>query len=104
MSAVFDNTAWDALNAADADFFGTASCTVTAASGAVCRTTVPKAVPDIRASDIRTISVMPFLRIFGGRPILPTSAIPGYPRGPQFFRTITQVSSISRLSSLMRAL
>lgn len=35
MSAVFDNNAWDALNSADADFFGTASCTVTAASGAV---------------------------------------------------------------------
>lgn len=35
MSAVFDNNAWDAFNAADAAFFGTASCTVTAASGAV---------------------------------------------------------------------
>lgn len=35
MSAVFDNVAFDAFNAADAAFFGTASCTVTAASGAV---------------------------------------------------------------------
>lgn len=35
MSAVFDNVAFDAFNAADAAFFGTASCTVTATSGAV---------------------------------------------------------------------
>jgi len=35
VSAVFDNVAFDAFNAADAAFFGTASCTVTATSGAV---------------------------------------------------------------------
>lgn len=35
MSDVFDNVAFYAFNAADAAFFGTASCTVTATSGAV---------------------------------------------------------------------
>ena len=31
--------------------------------------------------------------------MFPTSAIPGYPFGPQFFKTIIQFSSISKLGS-----
>ena len=56
----------------------------------------------MRASEIRTMSVTPLRNNFGGRGMLPTSAMPGYPRGPQFLRTITQLSSMSKFSSLMR--
>lgn len=34
------------------------------------------------------MSVIPFFRTFGGKPMSPTSAMPGYPFGPQFFRTM----------------
>lgn len=43
------------------------------------------------------------LQELGGKIMLPTSAIPGYPFGPQFFRTITQVSSVSSALSSIRA-
>ena len=48
-----------------------------AASGAVCSTTVPYAVPLMRASLMRTMSVMPFFSTLGGSGMLPTSAMPG---------------------------
>ena len=48
-----------------------------AASGHTCRTTVPYAVPLMRASEMRTMSRTPFFSTFGGSPMLPTSAMPG---------------------------
>ena len=45
--------------------------------GCTCSTTVPKAVPLMRASEMRTMSVTPSFSSLGGRPILPTSAMPG---------------------------
>ncbi len=48
-----------------------------AASGATCSTTVPKAVPLMRASEMRTMSVTPWASSFFGKPMLPTSAMPG---------------------------
>ena len=57
----------------------------------------------MRASLMRTMSVMPFLSTLGGKGILPTSAMPGKPLGPQFFSTSTQVSSTSKFSSSIRA-
>ena len=48
-----------------------------AASGALCSTTVPYAVPLMRASEIRTMSVMPLRSTFGGSGMLPASAMPG---------------------------
>jgi DNA-directed RNA polymerase subunit beta len=62
-----------------------------------------QAVPLIRPSEIRTMSVMPRRSSFGGSGMLPTSGIPGYPRGPQFFSTITLDSSTSSASSSIRA-
>jgi len=48
-----------------------------AASGETWRTTVPYAVPLIRASEMRTMSVTPRRNSFGGIGMFPTSAIPG---------------------------
>ena len=62
------------------DNLGTFQLTLTgtaADSGETCSTTVPKPVPLIRPSEIRTISLTPFSKSFFGIPILPTSAIPG---------------------------
>ena len=58
-------------------FFTSASGPPAAASGDVCRTTVPYAVPDIRASEMRIMSLMPRFRIFVGSAKLPTSGKPG---------------------------
>ena len=58
-------------------FFTSASGPPAAASGAVCSTTVPYAVPDMRASEMRTMSVTPCFRIFAGSAKLPTSGKPG---------------------------
>jgi len=49
--------------------------------GEMCSTTVPYAVPLIRASEMRTMSVTPFFRSFGGSGMLPTSACRGSPSG-----------------------
>ena len=57
--------------------FTSASGPPAADSGATCSTTVPYAVPLMRASEMRTMSVMPLRRIFGGSAMLPTSAMPG---------------------------
>ena len=67
-----------------------------AASGATCSTTVPYAVPLMRASEMRTMSVMPLRSTLGGSGMLPTSAMPGYPFGPQPLSTMMQFSSMSR--------
>ncbi|MCY1457133.1 hypothetical protein D9M71_743960 [compost metagenome] len=48
-----------------------------AASGATCSTTVPYAVPLMRASEMRTMSVTPWASSLAGKPMLPTSAMPG---------------------------
>ena len=45
-----------------------------AASGLTCSTTAPKAVPLMRASLIRTMSVTPCFSSLAGRAMLPTSA------------------------------
>jgi len=58
-------------------FRTSASGPPTAASGAVCSTTVPYAVPDIRASEILTMSVTPCFSSFAGSAKLPTSGNPG---------------------------
>ena len=70
----------------------------------MCSTTVPYAVPDMRASEIRTMSVTPCFRIFAGSAKLPTSGNPGYPLGPQFLSTSTQDGSTSSFGSSMRRL
>ena len=46
-------------------------------SGETCSTTVPYAVPLIRASLIRTMSRTPFSSSLRGNGMLPTSGIPG---------------------------
>jgi hypothetical protein len=46
-------------------------------SGETCRMTVPKAVPLMRASLMRTMSFTPFSRILRGSGMLPTSGMPG---------------------------
>jgi hypothetical protein len=46
-------------------------------SGATWSTQQPKAVPLMRASEMRTMSVIPRFSSFEGKLILPTSAIPG---------------------------
>ena len=51
------------------------------------------AVPLMRASEMRIMSRTPFSSSLRGRPMFPTSAIPGYPFGPQFCRTRMQLSS-----------
>jgi hypothetical protein len=48
-----------------------------AASGATCRTTVPYAVPLIRASLMRTMSRTPAASSLAGSGRLPTSGMPG---------------------------
>jgi germacradienol/geosmin synthase len=48
-----------------------------AASGATCSTTVPYAVPDMRPSQIRTMSLTPCFSSFAGRGTLATSGMPG---------------------------
>ena len=58
-------------------FSTSASGPPVAASGAVCSTTVPYAVPDMRASEMRIMSVTPFFSIFAGSAKLPTSGNPG---------------------------
>src|SRR5579875_3232281 len=54
-------------------------------SGETCSTTVPKAVPLIRASLMRTMSEMPAFNNLAGIGISPHSGIPGAPLGPAVF-------------------
>src|SRR5690606_25440525 len=65
-----------------------------AASGATCNITVPKLVPLIRPSLIRTISVTPASLSFFGIGIIPHSGMPGTPFGPAFFSTTGLLGSI----------
>ena len=58
-------------------FSTSASGPPAAASGAMCSTTVPYAVPVMRASEMRTMSVMPFFSSLAGSAKLPTSGKPG---------------------------
>jgi len=74
-----------------------------AASGETCKTTVPKAVPLIRPSQIRTRSSMPRSSNFFGIAIFETSGIPGYPLGPHPRRIKTLFSSTSRSGLSMRS-
>ncbi len=55
-----------------------------AASGEMCRTIVPNAVPLMRASEMRTMSFTPAAASFFGIGRYPASGIPGPPLGPAF--------------------
>jgi phage/plasmid-like protein (TIGR03299 family) len=74
----------------------------TADSGEMCRTQVPKEVPLIRASEIRTISVTPASIKFFGTGIIPHSGIPGTPTGPQSRNTKTESFVIFKVGSSIR--
>jgi hypothetical protein len=63
---------------------------------------VPPAVPDIRPSDIRSISVTPWTPSFRGIGITPASGIPGLPTGPMCFNTSTESFVTSKFGSSMR--
>ena len=63
-------------------FLTSASGPPTADSGDTCSTTVPKAVPLMRASDMRTMSLTPRSNSFRGKGMKPASGIPGPPMGP----------------------
>ena len=58
-------------------------------SGATCSTTVPNAVPLMRASETRTMSVTPWASSFFGIGTCPHSGMPGPPRGPELRSTST---------------
>ena len=70
-------------------------------SGAICRTTVPKPVPLMRASLMRTMSVTPARSSRVGMGRWPDSGMPGAPTGPPFCRTSTSSGSISSAGSSM---
>ena len=66
-------------------------------------TIVPKLVPLMRASLMRTMSFTPALSSFAGMGRWPHSGIPGAPLGPAFFSTITEFSSTGKFGSSRRA-
>ena len=69
-------------------------------SGVTCNTIVPKAVPLMRPSEMRTISLTPARANFMGIGMYPASGIPGAPLGPIFLSTkmSSAVTSKSELS------
>ena len=74
-----------------------------AASGATCRTTVPYAVPLIRASQMRTMSRTPCSRSFFGQRHVRHLGHARVARGPHPRSTSTESASTSRSGSSMRA-
>ena len=83
--------------------FTSASGPPTAASGLMCSTTVPNAVPLMRASEMRTMSLSPFEPSFFGIGSAPASGMPGAPTGPALRSTITDCGVTLRLGSSIRA-
>ena len=83
--------------------FTSASGPPTAASGLTCSTTVPNAVPLMRASEMRTMSLRPFEPSFFGIGSAPASGMPGAPTGPALRSTITDCGVTLRLGSSIRA-
>ena len=64
---------------------------------------ISRRVPLIRASEMRTMSRTPSLRIFLGSGSWPHSGMPGPPCGPAFCRTSTESGVTSRSGSSIRA-
>ena len=65
-------------------------------SGATCSTTVPKLVPLMRASLMRTMSATPRSSSTRGMGMWPHSGMPGAPLGPQLRITSTVDASTGR--------
>ena len=65
-----------------------------AASGETCSTTVPNAVPLMRASEMRTMSLTPRAPSFFGIGSAPASGMPGAPIGPAL-RSTRQCSGVT---------
>ena len=72
------------------------------ASGVTCSTTVPNAVPLMRASEMRTMSLTPFWPSFFGIGSAPASGMPGAPIGPALRSTMQCCGVTSSAGSSMR--
>ncbi|KAG9527018.1 hypothetical protein KCV07_g368, partial [Aureobasidium melanogenum] len=71
-------------------------------SGEMCKTMVPPAVPDMRPSDIRNMSLTPCAPSLRGMGMTPASGIPGLPIGPTPCNTSTESLVTGRLGSSIR--